>query len=275
MSDLSFRLLAVLLLALSASLAAGDDDGWDDIEEKQPQQNNINNWLADPDNLDRWVFQQAGNAAEQRKRFQIQLELSLREFESSCGLSESQKRRLELAGKLDIADFFAEYDRIRGDIYAGEPDQEDFNNIWQLIQPLQIRVQAGLIDDDSLFRKVSLSVLDAEQGEAFSRTEHARRQFRYRAAVKLYLMQIDSTMPLQATQRKALVEFALRETKAPNRCHPQSLQLYVQCQLGQLKPDAIRELDLGEQGDLLVKLFKRGRGYEHHLRQQGIHPHDE
>src|SRR5262245_25863300 len=111
------RLLAawawLLLGPIAAAQVAGDPD------EPMPA------GAAAPDvpefDIEQWIF--GGQGADAiRKRFEAALEQDIKRFDSRYGLTPAQKKKLELAGRLDIKRYFervedmkAEYKRAKGD----------------------------------------------------------------------------------------------------------------------------------------------------------------
>ncbi len=267
------RLIALLLSALLAAPALGEDDGWIDLVEEDVDQQN-QQWVVQPEQFERWVFQNTGTADEQRKQFESQMQVRLREISDSCELTEEQVQKLRRAGALDVQRFFDRYEAIERRYMETKGDRDQFNNLWQVIQPLQQQAQAGVFGRDSLFTKVARHMMDASQRNAYKETERLRRSYRYRALVELYVMLIEESIPLSSQQRTELTALLLEETSPPS-VFGQNDQIYILYQSSKVPKDKLRQAIGGPVGKLIGKLFERGGAYEHHLKSQGVVPYEE
>ncbi|QDU89832.1 hypothetical protein Pla175_32280 [Pirellulimonas nuda] len=269
----SIRPLALAAVAAVALVGRADDDGWEPFEEAKPAAE-AHRWVIPPDQFEGWVFQNARTAQGQRKQFQAKLKLALDNIDKSCSLSEAQREKLRLTGELQIERYFEKYERVRRTYIQTKPGPNDFNVIWQEIQPLQQEAQSGIFTNDSLLLKVLRGVLDDSQQAQHKRDEKARRAFRYRALVEVFVLLIDESAPMTDQQRRDLIELLLTQTKPPSAFGQQD-QYYMMYQLHTVPAEKLRKVVGGAQGDLLTKIGATGRAYEAHLRAQGVHPVEE
>lgn len=262
-------LASVFILCALLSVARSEDDGWLEFEEEGVAVQN--HFEVSPEQFEQWVFQHQGSASKQRKKLALELQLTIEEISRSCDLDKSQEEKLRLAGQADIRSFFNEYHIVRDKFMKVRHDQQEFNKIWNDIQPLQQKLGTGLFNQGSMLKKVAESTLNNEQGEEQRQAEAARRKFRYRALVELYLMNVEKQIPLQTKERDALLDLILAETLPPTS-FGQNDQIYLIYHLSQIGKKKITAAVPGAQGRALLKMYQQGRHYKNHLEQLGVVP---
>lgn len=232
---------------------------------QNPQPQNQPGWRVDQ-NLDSWVFNQHGNAAAAKRHIENQLKAKLASFSNQFELSSDQKQKMLLAGRGDIADFFSELETIRAE-FEGVKDQQKINQVFTRIQPLQLRMQQGLFEGDSIMSKITLRTLDGDQRETHEESEKKRTLASYRAAIKMTISELDKSAPFTAAQRKEIVSL-LEGTPIP-KSRGQYLTYYVLYQLsnnrkqleGILEPGQMKHLKQAlTQGDQMAQ-FLRQNGF--------------
>ena len=111
--------------------------------------NGRNAFVLNDAQFDQWVFGNMGvaNAAAARNQLDSLLTLHVEDLERTCGLTPVQKKKLLLAGRGDIKRFF---DRVeeRKKFTKNRNDQNQFQQIWQEIQPLRNSFNAGFFGED-------------------------------------------------------------------------------------------------------------------------------
>ncbi|QDS99624.1 hypothetical protein [Adhaeretor mobilis] len=260
-------LLAFLITPLHA-----EDDGWLEFEDQAAAVQN--QFEVSPEQFEQWVFQHQGSADAALKKLERQLTLTVEEMSRACELNKSQEMKLRLAGQYDIRQFFNEYAKVRNKFMEVRHDQNEFNKIWNDIQPLQQKLGAGLFNADSIYKKVADGTLNKQQGLERRKAERERRQFRYQALIELHILQLEKAIPLHAKQRERLVQLILAETQPPS-IFGQNDQIYLSYHLSQVAKKKITKAVDGAQGRALVKMYQKGRGYKHHLESQGVVPFEE
>lgn len=254
-------------LSVLGSLAWGQDD-WDREAEMVVEQPAA--FLAAEENFDQWVFG-GTRAGQANKRLETLLASQVDAVERVCGLSEAQKQKLLLAGRGDVKRFFESADAARKKFEAVRRDQNAFNQVWQDIQPLQIKFNAGLFGDASLFRKVLQRTLDPEQSARYEQQEAARRKFRYEAKIGLVVAVLESGVPLRDEQRQKLVKVLLEETQTPNKFGQYDYYV-VLCQAAHLPEEKLKPIFDEAQWQALRRLFAQAAGMEVALRRNGVIP---
>ncbi len=262
----------VFLIVRSSSTGAAPDD----IEavKQDEQQVNVQLFQMDEQNFDANVFQPSGNAKAARTQIETRLKLQLDELQRVCGITEAQKQKLTLAASSDIKRFFDEVDRIRKKVKGGKLDQNEWNNIWQEIQPLRNRQTSGLFGDTSFFAKTVRKSLTEEQIQKYDVVVNERRKFRYRASLEVVVTNLASTVPLRHTQHEAIVKLLLDETQPPPT-FGQYDQYFVMYQLEKLAEPKIKPLLDEHQWKLLEVQIQQYKGMEQFLIQNGMIPKED
>jgi hypothetical protein len=157
-------------------------------------------------NFEQWIFGGRG-AAETRKNLESALTRDIRRFDEKYGLTPAQKKKLELAGRLDVKRFFdrvedarSEYRRAKGEagwdpVAAG---------VFEL-QRIQNLPHAELFGDDSMLAKTLRKTLTPEQVGRHEKTV-------YRARVEWMAGLLDRRLNLDAEQHRRLVSLVVDET---------------------------------------------------------------
>jgi hypothetical protein len=262
------------LIALAACPAAfgQDDDVIDDAIEppravmpavvvRQAQFN--------PEQIDQWVFSRWGGAVATRARLDANLELRIDDLDRACSITEVQKKKLKLAGLGDIKRY---YDRVE-DLkrkYATSAKQGNFNNnIWQEMQPLQIELNNGIFDDDSIFVKTVKNTLSEDQAKRYEDLMRRRAVERRRATVELFVVQVDKALGLSEQERARLIELLLNETPPPGK-YGQADYWYLMYQLTRLPESKIKAILDEPQWRILSRQFMQARGMAPWLKSNGL-----
>jgi hypothetical protein len=194
------------------------DEEPNDEENPQPQEQNF---LIDESNFENWIWQGAATTLEAgRDRLQTQLEIELADLEQTCQLTENQRKKLVLAGRLDIQRFLDRYSALRRKFLKIRTDQNAMNAFWGEMSPLQQQIQSGLFGNDSLLRGVISKTLSAEQNQQFEAASLERRMYRMRAKLELLLVAADEGMGLRREQRERLQALCLANLKPARRNSP-------------------------------------------------------
>ena len=228
-------------------------------------------WQIPEESFDQWVFQNNGNAIQAGRNLKLLLELQIAGIDQACGLTESQRRKLELAGTIDIRSFFDRVEEVRDQFLLVRLDQEAFNkaNIWQKISPLQQELAAGLFGPSSFYQKVRRSTLTEKQRRDFRTVDLQRRTFAYEAKIRLALVNLESSVPMTQEQRESFIQLVLQQTPPPLR-FGQNDQHYVHYQFSRLSTQAVARILTAQQVELMHQIVRRHRSRRAFLIQQGF-----
>jgi hypothetical protein len=151
----------------------------------------------------------------------------LARLDRTCKLSDAQRHKIELAAQGDIARFQSSLAPLHDELVGKKFDQQVMGDIFQKIQPYQQRFQRGVLDSSSLFQKVMVSTLDADQRQAYDRDVTEQVRFQYRASLKLFVASLDEAAPMLDEQRAALIALLMKSTRPPRRWDKQYGWTYV------------------------------------------------
>jgi hypothetical protein len=113
--------------------------------------------------------------ADARKRMESALQAEMQAIHIKCSLTDAQKKKLQLAGRGDIADFCSRVHELRTKCTAKAMSQQQYNEVIQELQPLRYLPQYGALGESSLFRKTLRNLLNDEQLVRYRSLERERR----------------------------------------------------------------------------------------------------
>jgi len=183
------------------------------------------------------------------------LTLRIDDIDRSCGLTESQKKKLHLAGRGDITRFF---DRVSEPSYGPAPTALD----------------AGVLGEGSIFSKAIKKTLNEEQLATYEKTLEEKRAFRYRADVELAVAALANSLGMSALGRQRFVKLLLEETRPPKFFGSAENQV-VMLQAAKLPEAKVRPIFDEAQWRVLSRSFARAIQMEQVLlRVNGYVPGD-
>lgn len=259
--------LMALAFMLSADCVAFAQDEDDDPMPAEVQVQ-IQNFEIQENQFDSWIFQNIPTAAAARKRLDEMLMLRIDDVDRACQLTEPQRKRLRLAARGDVVQFFEKVEVVRKKFLLVRKDQQKFNEIWQDISPLQVQFQAGLFGDDSFYHKTLRNMLKGEQLSKYSQIDGERRKFQYRAKVELVVAMLENALPLRDEQRQKLITLIVDETKPPRTFGQQDYYL-VMWNVSKIPEKALKPLFSEAEWKVLNQQFQQVRGLEQWLKQSG------
>ncbi len=259
----------VLLLGQTQLQAAPDD------VEALPAKNPANNqFFMNEANLDANIFNPHGNAKQARARLEYKLKLQLEELQRVCDLNEGQRQKLTLAASSDLKKFFDETEAVRQKYRTGKQDQQAWQQIWQDIQPLQMKMSSGLFGEASFFSKTLYKTLTDDQLLKYQMVVGERRRFRYRACIESTMVTMENVVPLRHEQHEKIVNLLLTESPPPST-FGQYDHFLVMYRLAKLPENKVKPLVDANQWKQLQNRLNQARGMEQFLIQQGIITKDE
>lgn len=265
-------LVATMAMAAVASggVARAQDD--DIVEDEVPQQERQLIMRAEvmwtDDNFDQWVFG-GRNIPSIRARLDSLLALQIDDADRMCGLTDLQRKKLQLAGKGDVKHFFDRVAEKKRRFQLVKNDQNKIGEIFQEIQPLQTALNSGPFDEGSIFFKTIRKTLDEAQMAKYEQVLRDKRLFRYRAKVELVVATLDQSVGLRADQRKKLVKLILDETPPPRK-YGQYDYYIVLHQASRLPEAKLRPIFDAPQWKLIGAQFQQAKGMEPFLKQNGF-----
>ena len=270
--------MAVLTLAgmlLSSTVAMTQDDDDDPPAEALLGQAQVQNFEMPENQFDQWVFENFPTVAAARKKLEQMLMLQMDDVDRACQLSEVQKKKLQLAGRGDMLQFFEQVEVVRKKFLLVRKDQQKFNEIWQDISPLQVKFQAGLFSDDSFYHKTLRNMLKGEQLSKYSLIDGERRKFQYRAKVELVVAMLENALPLRDEQRQKVITLIVEETNPPRSFGQQQDYYVVMWNISKIPEKTLKPLFSDAEWKILNQQFAQVRGLEQWLKQSGALAKDE
>jgi len=306
------RMLLAACVWMAAATARAEDDRLEDAPRTgaavRPEQN-----LVDlGQNFDSNLFDQAAGGWTVRPGWQVQLrgnlpgggaravrrasdepesplavrarqqaERRLDRIDRVCGLSEAQRRTLQLAMEAEARGLveLVEAERRRyADVrisLADEAGQRQWHRFQEEVQRLRGRM-AGLFGAGSLTAKVLAVTLDDAQRGRLDGETRARRTFRWRSLVAGAMLSLDDTLGLSQRQHDAVekllmaAEPPLVVRDGPGQPNAHAERMLVYKVLAGVDQQALRAAVSERQWKLLATLAQQGRAMESWLSEQGL-----
>jgi len=267
-----------LLLATSTLVAQAQVQDDPDIVDDGPLANaeNVAEFHVNDETFDQWVFGNSlhgANASAARVRIDQALDLQIASVSGVCPISESQRKKLRLAGRGDVKRFFDKVEEKRARFNLVKQDRNKFGLFYQEVVPLQAMLNAGLFREGSLFFKTLQSTLNDEQAARYATLQEERRQFRWRAKVELVVDMWTNTLGLSDNRRRRLADAILAEVPAPKTLGRMDYY-FVMYKLSRMPESTLRPIFNDSRWTLFDRQVKQAGGFRMLLKQQGYAPED-
>ena len=243
-----------------------DDD--EDMEEEAVVQP-VQNFMISDDNFDMWLFGGGRNSQAARTRLESILSLEVDRLDKNCSMTDTQKKKLMLAGRGDIKRFFDKVAEKKRKFDQLKNDQNRVGEIFQEIQPLQMTFNAGIFNDGSFFAKTVKNTLNEEQTTRYAKVIRERDLFRYRARVDLVVSMLDNSVGFSAEQRKKFVLLLMEETKPPKHFGQYDTQVIL-LQASKLPESKIKPIFDDAQWRILSRQLTQAKSMELFLKRNGF-----
>jgi len=203
------------------------------------------------------------------------------QLDAVCGLTESQRRKLQLAMDSDIRRLAEEIDVERRKYQGVEVNfndqagQRKWQQFQQDVQRCRQRMQ-GLFDANSLFAKVLPTTLDAEQHARLTAENAARRSCRWRALVATAMLKFDDLLGLDQRQHEQIEtllverEPALRIDRPATRQDMHAQQMLVSMVLAEIGTKRLQGIVSERQWKTLAQLANQGKAMRSYIEAQGL-----
>lgn len=237
----------------------------------------INGELGNPQivvsdsNFDQWIYGNGRNAESLRSKLETLLNLQVDDAQRTCKLSDTQKRKLLLAGRGDIKRIFDKIEDKRDEFHQTRFDRENLGSFLRDIQPLRMTANDDPFQDDSLFAKTFATILTADQAAAHTAALQEKQRFRHEACVDLVVRTVDRALALSADQRRRFVKLLVDETRPPRKSSHYDYHV-VMLQASKLPEEKLRPLFAEAQWRALSRYFDQAKRMEPFLRNQGLLP---
>jgi hypothetical protein len=247
--------LASLVALLSASPVSAEDPAVTQVEVSREQ-------------YYEWTFGLSWSKGNYPAKAEARLREELDFVQRACELTDSQRLKLELAGRGDIHRFFEKFDQYTATLPSGTVSVDETKALRRLLFPCAygIRYDAGLHGRSSMLRKSLRSTLDERQLAAFETALSARREDRYRQGVTSTfrgLSQSRIKVSLMPEQLERVADLLLQNTESPDSEVGNSYFLghYVLHALSHVPQEELRAIVGEEQWPSLSAYVEHGRTY--------------
>ncbi len=212
----------------------------------------------DESDFDRNVLQADEATAKRKCKSSLQVRLSF--IELSGKLSPAERRKLELAGLGDVERFFAQYKCKKAGMKFGSLTQDEWQKMWQEVQPLQARFQAGIYADDSLLEKTVSLTLDEQQLKRYEeiRREHDKKLFdKYMLAT---LAIIERKSPMTRAQRTRFLTLVDKHAEPPKYYGQSTYPIYaVLFQISKVPEKELKAIFSDAEWQVINQYVQQGR----------------
>ncbi|MBM3999141.1 MAG: hypothetical protein FJ297_06285 [Planctomycetes bacterium] len=221
--------------------------------------------------LDQWIFGDGHDARTGTQSLEGRLTVEVERASQVCGLSETQRATVRLAGTGDIKHFLNRAAAAKREARRIHVDN-DVGPVFQKLQPLQQQVRKGLFGTSSLFVKVLLRELTPEQAERWKRDGLERQWVRYRARAAYLIARPEILIPMDEEQRAGLLRIVESDTRPPSQ-FGQFDSVYFLHQLSRVPSAKLEPLFEPIQWRNLQKRLDLVKQYEPFLQSQGVRPY--
>jgi hypothetical protein len=206
--------------------------------------------------IGRWVFWN-GNASAARQELESQLAAQISDIDRACSLTDTERKKLQLAGRGDIKRFF---DRI----------QQESNSP-------RISLGASLFHEDSLLVKSLRNTLTSDQFARCEAIARKRRELRHHESVlnAVAMLKLDfeeeRAIVVREAQWQDLLTLMTHETAPSRRPGPCDYQVLL-LQLGRLPEEKLKRLFDPDHRQIMQRVIAGYQRLEPMLRQEGLLP---
>jgi hypothetical protein len=191
-----------------------------------------------------------------RARLDASLSVRIEHIDRTCGLSETQRKKLVLAGRGDIKRFFDHVDDRTRRLQTRQDAPEEVAKVQEELQELQKSLQGGLFGEGSIFSKTCKQALSESQKARVDGARRQSRRLRHEAKVDLVVEILDATVGFSDEQRQRLAARLLAETRLPRKTGEEEV-LIVLSQTIRLPEAKLRPLFNDSQWRALQHVFRR------------------
>jgi len=227
---------------------------------------NANQFVVSENQIEQWVFRNNNGNISAKQKVDSGLQIEIELVKTAVTLTEDQQKKLELAGRGDIARFFGELDVHKKKFPAGSMTQEKFNEMWQKIQPLTARYQAGLHGRGSLFYKMLPIILTSQQWEQFQEQDRERQRRHYRAKIEVVLTVLDQRLPMTREQRQKFIEVVMAKSEPP-KVYGQSDYYLIMWRISQIPDEHLKPLFDEQEWKVFIRTTQQVRGMRQWIEQ--------
>jgi hypothetical protein len=152
-----------------------------------------------------------------RDRFESALGSRVEKLDRRYRLTAPQRKKLVLAGRVDIERYFEKGDELEHRLSLVRADADAYSKVIEEIKMLHLVKGQDLFGDRSLFSKVLGNTLTKEQTAKYQAIEQQSAIQHHQAAIKWVLATWDQTLRLSHEQHRQLEALLGQATRPPRR----------------------------------------------------------
>lgn len=221
------------------------------------------------DDFYRMVFQNSQHPDQARILFRSNIASRLDQWDLTVHLTDSQRRKMQLAGTGDIERFMNRLAKGIGEYENLQKDDGDPNTLWQLAQPLRNELESGLFDDESLFHRTFIQNLDGSQRTKWQEELNRKNKKRSQSIIKLQLALLAREAAMTPTQRSRL-EKEFGESLPLVKLDERQSLYYFEYLSSEIPQSTVDEILDKKQAAMFQSVRARGRQRKPHLIREGI-----
>jgi hypothetical protein len=191
-------------------------------------------------------------------RLDERLSIKLDWIQASCGISEEQKKKLQIAGRRDIKRFLDEMREMKRQYRQVKANPIQFAKLQKRLAEIQTSSAADSFGEASFLSKMLKRTLSDAQNVAYAKAVEESRAFEHRAAVEHAVQFCDLAIGLTNDQRRRLTELFVNETRQMKRKESSelSLQFLMVLQTAKLSRDKLKAIFDAAQWEVMSALLK-------------------
>jgi hypothetical protein len=208
---------------------------------------------------------------DRREQFESAVRSRVERLDRKYGLSEGQRKKLLLAGRVEIKRHLDRAEELEHKLSLVRSDAEEYMKVLEELSTLDRVKSRELFDEGTLFAKVLANTLTKEQTLRYQAVEQRIAALHHQAALKWVLATWDEMLGLSAHQRERLQALLNQSTRPPRRFGAEDY-CGVLWQVSQLPEPVLKPIFREDQWAKLMPQLAEARRMEPMLKREGYVP---
>jgi hypothetical protein len=208
---------------------------------------------------------------DRREQFESAVRSRVERLDRKYGLSEGQRKKLLLAGRVEIKRHLDRAEELERKLSLVRSDAEEYIKVLEELNTLARVKSRELFDEGTLFAKVLANTLTKEQTLRYQAIEQRIAAEHHQAALKWVLATWDEMLGLSAHQRERLQALLNQSTRPPRRFGAEDYSGLL-WQVSQLPEPVLKPIFREDQWAKLMPQLAEARRMEPMLKREGYVP---
>jgi hypothetical protein len=208
---------------------------------------------------------------DRREQFESAVRSRVERLDRKYGLSEGQRKKLLLAGRVEIKRHLDRAEELERKLSLVRSDADEYIKVLEELSTLNRVKSRELFDEGTLFAKVLANTLTKEQTLRYQAIEQRIAAEHHQAALKWVLATWDEMLGLSAHQRERLQALLNQSTRPPRRFGAEDYS-GVLWQVSQLPEPVLKPIFREDQWAKLMPQLAEARRMEPMLKREGYVP---